>query len=1020
MIKYTAAELTSFRSSAPAINRHTRKTLYTLHLWLPSRFRFRVDRVLPATVCATVAELLPPSPCLAFNRRLATAACLNAHSIRNKSASLVDIIAVNDLDVFVVTETWHAGDDDVTIRRITPPGYCCIEAARPLRPRSPSSIVGGGVAIIYKDSLQAKKLSFGISPTTFELAGAVLSTPCAKLVIVAVYRPGSWLVSDLFYTELTSLLEALAVYSSDVVLTGDFNVHVDDPADTRSARLNDILQSFGFIQSVVGPTHIGGHTLDLVITRSDRPPPAVVVDLPQVSDHSLVRFQLPIQRPPLQYVDVSTRAWKNFDADRFRADLLGSCLCCPMDTYEDMTADELHELYDTTMAALLDRHVPKRTVRRRHQPLTPWFDSDCAAARRRTRALERRYRRSKTTADRATWAHQVRLLHQLYTQKQNAYWERKVTESSGNPRKLWSTMDAVLCKKKKKTSPAEGLTADGFLRAFQDKVESVRSSTATASPPVLVGDGCETAWNAFSVIDAAHVEKLIQLAANKNCALDPVPTWLVKQFMKELSPYLAVLFNRSLQTGVFPASQKAAIITPVLKKPSLDPCDMNNYRPISNLSFVSKLLERSANDQLNNHLNANGLLPVEQSAYRQYHSTETAMLKVLSDAYATADVRQVTLLCLLDLSAAFDTVDHGILLDRLQHTYGLRGYVLQWFRSYLSDRSQSVSYNGQMSATAGLRCSVPQGSVLGPNLFVLYAAEVLIIARSFGFMAHAYADDLQLYDHADPAVCESLVTRLSACVEAVGSWMASNRLRLNPSKTELIWLGASRYVRQCPTGPLLVAGSPISPSTQVRDLGVVVDSELSLMAHVNRVTSVCYYNIRQLRALRRSLTTDAVHSLVRALVLSRLDYCNGILANAPVGLYNKLQSVLRSAARLVLRLPRRASVTLAMRDRLHWLAFPQRVTFKLCVMAYKSLHGLLPPYLARMCTGVQTVPARARLRSAASGHMTVPDFHMSTVGPRGFYYACPVAWNSLPHELTADSSLSLASFRRKLKTYLFS
>jgi hypothetical protein len=684
-----------------------------------------------------------------------------------------------------------------------------------------------------------------------------------------------------------------------------------------------------------------------------------------------------------------------------------------------MSADELQELYDTTMAALLDRHAPTRTVRRRHQPLTPWFDSDCAAARRRTRALERCYRRSKTAADRAAWVHQVRQLHQLYAAKQNTYWEQKVAESSGNPRRLWKTMDAVLCKNKKKTLPADGLTAAGFLQAFQDKVESVRSSTAAAPQPVFAGDRCDKTWDAFTAVDATDVEKLVQQAANKNCALDPVPTWLVKQFVKELSPFLSILFNRSLQTGVFPASQKAAIITPVLKKPSLDPHDMNNYRPISNLSFVSKLLERLANDQLNIHLNANGLLPEMQSAYRKHHSTETAVLKVLSDVYAAADHKQVTLLCLLDLSAAFDTVDHSILLGRLQHTYGLHSTVLQWFSSYLTGRSQSVWYNGLMSATVPIRFSVPQGSVLGPNLFVLYAAEVLAIARSFGFAVHAYADDLQLYDHADLAACESLVTRLSACVEAVAAWMASSRLRLNPTKTELIWLGASRYVRQCPAGPHLVAGALIRPTTQVRDLGVNVDSELTLAAHVNHVTSVCYYHIRQLRAVRRSLTTDAVHSLVRALIHSRLDYCNGVLANAPLELHKKLQSVLRSAARLVLRLPRRASVSLALRDRLHWLPFPQRVTFKLCTLAYKSLHGLLPPYLARMCASVCTVPARAKLRSADLGHMIVPDTNMLTVGRRGFYYACPAAWNLLPHELTADSALSLNSFRRQLKTHLF-
>jgi hypothetical protein len=614
----------------------------------------------------------------------------------------------------------------------------------------------------------------------------------------------------------------------------------------------------------------------------------------------------------------------------------------------------------------------------------------------------------------------VRALHRLYAWKQNRYWEQKVADSQGNPRRLWKTLDTVLCKgQQKSTPPADGLTADGFLKAFEAKVDSVRESTASASPPVFPGDGCTSTFDKFLPLDTGYIERLVREAPNKNCALDPVPTWLVKQYAKDLSPFLVALFNQSMRNGTFPTGQKAAIVVPVLKKSTLDPLDMSNYRPISNLSFVSKLLERCVNDQLNGHLRANGLLPDEQSAYRRHHSTETAVLKVLSDAYAAADDKEVTLLCLLDLSAAFDTVDHGILLERLRHTYGLRGPVVDWFQSYLSDRTQSVSYNGQVSAVVITRFGVPQGSVLGPNLFVLYSAEAIAIAKKHGFDAHAYADDLQLYDHCDPSECASLVLRLSACVQEVKEWMASSRLRLNSTKTELIWLGAARYIRSSPVGPQLIAGVLITPSVKVRDLGVMVDSDLSLKAHVHHVTSVCYFYIRQLRLVRRSLTFEAAHSLVRALVHSRLDYCNGILANAPLGLVNCLQSALRSAARLVFQLPPWARVSQLIRDHLHWLPVPQRVTFKLCTLAFKCIHGLAPNYLARMCSSVATVPARAGLRSAASGRLLIPDTHMSTVGRRGFYYACPAAWNSLPPTLTADSSLSLPTFKKQLKTFLF-
>ena len=155
----------------------------------------------------------------------------------------------------------------------------------------------------------------------------------------------------------------------------------------------------------------------------------------------------------------------------------------------------------------------------------------------------------------------------------------------------------MLCRDQhKSTLPADGLTADGFLKAFEAKVESVRASTASAPPPAFTGEGSRTTFDAFQSIDADYMEKLVRDAPNKNCALDPVPTWLVKQFVQELSPFLAVLFDESMRSGTFPASQKAAIVVPALKKSTLDPLDMANYRPISNLSFVSKLLERCVND----------------------------------------------------------------------------------------------------------------------------------------------------------------------------------------------------------------------------------------------------------------------------------------------------------------------------------------------------------------------------------------------------------------------------------------
>ena len=254
----------------------------------------------------------------------------------------------------------------------------------------------------------------------------------SSVVCLVIYRPGSDI--DTFLSEFTAILETVAAYNCNVVITGDFNIHVDDASDRGARRFLDLLESFGLSQFVTGPTHKQGHTLDLVITRSDLPPPEISVEPPLISDHSVVNFLVPLQRPPPRMVDVSTRAWKGFDKENFRKDLLNSRLCMTQN-YQNLSVDDLQRTYDSVLASLLDKHAPAHSVRRHYQPMTPWFDSDCVAARRRTRALERRYRRTKLPDVRLAWTKQVRDLHRLYAAKQNSFWKAKVKDSHSNSKK---------------------------------------------------------------------------------------------------------------------------------------------------------------------------------------------------------------------------------------------------------------------------------------------------------------------------------------------------------------------------------------------------------------------------------------------------------------------------------------------------------------------------------------------------------------------------------------------------------
>jgi hypothetical protein len=417
-----------------------------------------------------------------------------------------------------------------------------------------------------------------------------------------------------------------------------------------------------------------------------------------------------------------------------------------------------------------------------------------------------------------------------------------------------------------------------------------------------------------------------------------------------------------------------------------------------------------------NHLTSNDLLPDRQSAYRPGFSTETAILRVFSDILEAVDDGDVAVLALFDLSAAFDTVDHVILLRRLQTSYGFDGSVLEWFRSYLCDRTQSVRLDSKASASTSVLCGVPQGSVLGPIIFIMFTADLVGVIERHGLCSHLFADDTQVYGRCPVTEMDDLATRVSVCADDILSWMRSNRLQLNTDKSELIWCSTPKRLCHLPATPIRVGDDIIPPSSSVRDLGIFIDADLSMRTHVGRTTASCFAALRQIRSVRRSLPPATIQTLVVALVLSRLDYGNATLADFSTQLLCRMQSVLNAAARTITGLPRSAHISSTLSG-LHWLRPAERINFKLATLTFRCLHRQAPRYLHADLVPLADVSSRRRLRSSSTAELLVRRADMKTVGDRAFPVAAANLWNKLPDYIT--SSQSLPAFRRHLKTYLF-
>uniref|UniRef100_A0A3B3Y8S9 Reverse transcriptase domain-containing protein n=1 Tax=Poecilia mexicana TaxID=48701 RepID=A0A3B3Y8S9_9TELE len=298
---------------------------------------------------------------------------------------------------------------------------------------------------------------------------------------------------------------------------------------------------------------------------------------------------------------------------------------------------------------------------------------------------------------------------------------------------------------------------------------------------------------------------------------DPVPPRFFKDILSSIGQPVLAIINSSLSSGVVPASFKHAVVQPLLKKPGLDQTVLANYRPISKLPFLSKVLEKLVYCQLKQFLDDNGILEVFQSGFKTLHSTESALIRVFNDILLACDSGNHVVLILLDLTAAFDTVDHDILISRLHHVVGIGGTVLKWFRSYLEERTISVKISDSESSAASMPYGVPQGSILGPLLFSLYLLPLGSVLRKHGISFHCYADDCQIYLPLKQKDVHS-IKHLLACLGDFKAWLALSLLNFNEKKTEVMVFGPSGSCESSSVdlGPLEEYFKPVITDTVLR------------------------------------------------------------------------------------------------------------------------------------------------------------------------------------------------------------
>jgi len=591
-----------------------------------------------------------------------------------------------------------------------------------------------------------------------------------------------------------------------------------------------------------------------------------------------------------------------------------------------------------------------------------------------------------------------------------------VQDSLGNPQKLWNTVKGLLHSEKTSALTRKGLSKM-FSEFFTDKiskvhtrVENMKSQSTSATVPEKT---CTGVFTDFRPVSVSEVKMTIAKLPNKTSPLDYLHTTVLKSCADVIAPLITHLVNASFIEGVFPQHFKLAQVTPLLKKVGLDADDPANYRPISNLSTIGKIIERLALRMLTPHIILSGNFNPLQSAYRKMHSTETALMKIMDDLYRIVDEKKAAVLIGLDLSAAFDTIDHRLLISRLKDRFGVAGSALNWLDSYLTGREQYVEIGGERSEKTVCNTGVPQGSVLGPFLFSLYVSPIADVITQFGIEFHQYADDTQLYTAVKSGSDCPSIKNLEQCTIAVKDWFLHNGMLLNPDKSEVLLVAGKAQARNFGDGSgIEVAGSSITYAVQLKSLGVIIDQKLSFDQHVNSMVRGANFHIKALRHIRPFLDKSTANTVACSIVGSRLDYCNSLLYGTSNKNIEKLQRVQNTLARIVSESRMRDHIRPVLQD-LHWLPIAERIQYKIALVTHKVLITRQPQYLSEVLTEYKPV---RDLRSSSQCKLA-SQTSRTNLGDRAFCKASSRVWNELPTQLR--NTTNTLSFKKHLKTELF-
>ncbi|MCU7800562.1 MAG: reverse transcriptase family protein [gamma proteobacterium symbiont of Lucinoma myriamae] len=921
----------------------------------------------------------------------------------------------NNLDIFGVCETFlnnTVADDILTVN-----GYHFERKDR--TSANLHAEKGGGILIYIGDHLKYIRRHDLESPDIESVWIEVKIQNSKSFLICSLYRPPSSKAE--WFEQFSSQMEKSMTYSDEIYVMGDINIDIREGNITNTKWKHEV-EIFDLHQLITVPTRVTAHSETLIdhvyVSKPEHATDAFVPCI-AISDHYPVCFTRITSKKQVKracHKSIKYRCFKKFNEEAFLTNL--STTMTNLNISQTDT-DKNFSLWSSSVVAVLNKYAPMKTKRVSRDTQPEWFNDNIKEAikNRDFNHKKRNWQQYKY------WRNKVKF---YIRQSKKDFFSKSITENKDNAY-IWKHVKNLQSQTKDSSIPEELKVDSESYNDLQTIVNKLNSYFANISDRLKTTNQVdnynqndlnklktfietkvpnEVQFNIPLMTMSGLINEIKALDITKATGIDGLSPKILKSSVDILSVTLLKMINISIHTGLFPECLKIAKLRPIYK--GGPDCDTSNYRPISILPVVSKIIEKHVTKHLFAYLNKYQILHKSQSGFRQKHSCNTALIKLIDKWLQCIDKGEVIGAIFFDLRKAFDVVDHDILMHKLS-LYKFDKLSCDWIKSYLSNRQQCIIEKEIKSTMQIVKSGVPQGSVLGPVLFLLFINDLPLFTNDV--FTDIYADDTTM--HAADRNCKTVEKRLQNGANGFRTWCSSNKMYINLSKTTQMTIGTRQNLASSQSIELNIEEEIIQAVSKQKLLGIIIDKTLSWDNQIDAVCLNITRRITLLKLLSNYVDKTSLNQYYKSYILPIFDFGCMIWGRCSFSNVNRLVKLQKRAARIILRADF-MTPSQTMFDELQWLSFPKRVQYHTSVMIYKALNNQTPEYISELF--IKTSDAHCRnLRSADNEMLRIPKSRTAYL-ENSFAISGAKLWNTIP--LSIRSLCSLNTFKEAIKRHL--